>query len=81
MKRGFLGITSSHTRVKGEEGHVITTAIHRYVPVFHTTKGRYKGFEQGFSSLPTGVVSGYYDYLYIYRSRCETNLSLNWGTR
>ena len=35
--------------------------------------------EQGFYNLPTENRSSYYDYLYIYKSRCETNLSLNWG--
>lgn len=36
-------------------------------------------FEQGFYLFSTQKLSGYYDYLYIYRSTSTTNLSLLWG--
>ena len=51
--------------------------IHSYLGVFHRLPQATPRFEQGFSSTSTASHSGYYDYLYIYRSRCETNLSLH----
>ena len=54
--------------------HSYSLFIHRFYQATHC-------FEQGVSSLSTDKRSGYYDYRYIYRSRCETNISLNWGTQ
>ena len=52
--------------------HTFSRLIHMFWKLKHRT-------ELGFSSLSTRKLPGYYDYLYIYKSRCETNLSLNWG--
>ena len=52
--------------------HGFSLLIHN----FHALKHR---GEQGLYVLCTEKLSGYYDYLYIHKSRCETNLSLNWG--
>lgn len=52
--------------------------IHSYLGVFHMLPQATPCYEQAFSSISTASRSGYYDYLYIYRSRCETNLSLRW---
>jgi len=52
--------------------------IHSYPGVFHMLPQATLRHEQGFSSTSTASRSGYYDYLYLYRSRCETNLSLRW---
>jgi len=53
--------------------------VHIFSRFIHTVQELKRRGEQGFSSLYTRKLSGYYDYLYIYKSRCETNLSLNWG--
>ena len=54
-------------------------AIHSFRCFSHSFSFGKHRFEQGFLSLSTLITSGYYDYLYNYKSRCEKNLSLNWG--
>jgi hypothetical protein len=58
---------------------VIMILVHIFSRLIHTVQELKRRGEQGFSSLYTQKLPGYYDYLYIYKSRCETNLSLNWG--
>jgi len=59
---------------------MVAVNIHTYSSFFHRLSLLKHRSEQGFYSLSTYIRAGYYDYLYIHRSRCETNLSLNWGT-
>lgn len=66
--------------VKREGMGMVKGFIHSYSGVFHMLSQATPRYEQGFSSPSTTSRSGYYDYLYIYRSRCETNLSLSWET-
>jgi len=53
--------------------------VHTLPRVVHSLKTMKHRFGQGFYLLCTENLFGYYDYLYIHISRCETNLSLNWG--
>jgi hypothetical protein len=50
---------------------------HRFPPFTHKRKREDKGFEQGFPSLSTETVSGYYYYLYIYKTPLQANCGLN----
>ena len=63
----------------GVERVGLISSVHSYFMFIHKLSRSKHRFEQGFSSLYTDKPSGYYDYLYIHRSRCETNLSQNWG--
>ena len=56
-----------------------TAVVHTFAALIHMVKKIKRRREQGLLSLYTEKLSGYYDYLYIHISRCETNLSLNWG--
>ena len=66
--------------VKSRKGKVMNTVrVHIFswfINMVEKVKHRY---EQGLLPLCTEKHSGYYDYLYIHISRCETNLSLNRG--
>ena len=66
--------------VKRREGEGVNAfVVHIFsllINMLHKVKHR---CEQGLLLLYTEKLSGYYDYLYIHISRCETNLSLNWG--
>ncbi len=73
-------ITNRRGGDEKEEVCMTQLNVHSFTPSIHTRATLTIAFEQGFSCLPTDVGSGYYDYLYIHRSRYETNLSLNWGT-
>ena len=53
--------------------------VHIFSRLIHTLQELKRRVELGLSPLYTQKLPGYYDYLYIYKSRCETNLSLNWG--
>jgi hypothetical protein len=53
--------------------------IHSFSQLIHSFSRSKLRSEQGFSLFSTCNSSGYYDYLYIYRSGYKTNLSLNWG--
>ena len=55
--------------------------VHRFEMVVHRFSFRKLRLQLGFSPLSTNKLSGYYDYLYIYKSRYETNLLKNWGRR
>ena len=57
------------------------SSIHSYSVFIHKLFPGKHRFEQGFSLLSTTKPSGYYDYLYIHRSKYETNLSQNWGKK
>ena len=46
---------------------------HSFTGVFHTVVGLNLGFDLGFYLLPTVLLCGYYYYLYIYKSRFQTN--------
>lgn len=46
---------------------------HRFNAFIHTLLTGKNAFEQGFSSLSTDIARGYYDYLYIYKTRSQTN--------
>jgi hypothetical protein len=46
---------------------------HRFNAFIHTLLTGKNTFEQGFSSLSTDIACGYYDYLYIYKTRSQTN--------
>ena len=74
----FVWVRPIVTRVKREGMAMIKGFIHSYSGVFHMFSQATPHCEQGFSATSTAYRSGYYDYLYIYRSRCETNLSLRW---
>ena len=58
---------------------MVNGSIHSFSFFVHMLPKWKHRLEQGFSSLSTTNTAGYYDYLYIYRSNYETNLSLNWG--
>jgi hypothetical protein len=53
--------------------------IHRFAGFLHRLSLPTLRREQGVYVFSTVNPSGYYDYLYIYKSRYTTNLSLNWG--
>jgi len=46
---------------------------HRFNAFIHTLLTSKNAFEQDFSSLSTDIARGYYDYLYIYKTRSQTN--------
>ncbi len=60
-------------------GEIFLYVIHSFHSFLHTLYLPLRRVEQGVYVFSTVKPSGYYDYLYIHRSRCETNLSLNWG--
>jgi len=76
----FVWVRPMAARVKREGMAMIKGFIHSCFGVFHMLSQTTLRSEQGFSSTSTASRPGYYDYLYIYRSRCETNLSLCWET-
>ena len=46
---------------------------HRFNAFVHTFLTGENAFEQGFSFLSTDSARGYYDYLYMYKTRFQTN--------
>ena len=46
---------------------------HRFNAFIHTLLTGKNASGQGFSSLSTDITRGYYDYLYIYKTRSQTN--------
>jgi hypothetical protein len=46
---------------------------HRFNAFIHTLLTGKNASEQGFSYLSTDITRGYYDYLYIYKTRSQTN--------
>ena len=66
--------------VKSEKGKgVVMVSMHSFSLLIHKLQEVKRRGEQGLLPLCTQKLSGYYDYLYIHNSRCETNLSLNRG--
>jgi hypothetical protein len=65
--------------VEGVSG-IFRSVIHSFPGFLHMLYLPLRRIEQGVYPFSTVNPSGYYDYLYIHKSRCETNLSLNWGT-
>lgn len=51
--------------------------MHRSTGFIHKVGSEVHGVEQGFSLFSTVGGLGYYDYLYISKGRCTTNLSHN----
>jgi len=66
--------------VNDEKGRgVVMATVHTFSRLIHRLQEVKHRVEQGLLPLYTQKLSGYYDYLYIHISRCETNLSLNRG--
>ena len=70
----------TYDAVKSRKGKGVNTSfVHIFSQLINTLQKVKHRCEQGLLALYTEKLSGYYDYLYIHISRCETNLSLNWG--
>ena len=80
---GDLFLLCGYTRAVGVNNGrgrgVVMVAVHTFSRLIHTLREVKHRVEQGLLSLYTQKLSGYYDYLYIHISRCETNLLLNRG--
>ena len=80
---GDLPLLCGYTKavdVKSEKGKgVVMVFVHTFSRLIHKLQEVKHRVEQGLLPLYTQKLSGYYDYLYIHISRCETNLSLNRG--
>jgi len=76
----FMWVRELIKRINKAFGEIFPYVIHSFQSFLHTLYRPLRRVEQGVYVFSTTKPSGYYDYLYIHRSRCETNLSLNWGT-
>ena len=80
---GDLPLLCGYTKpvvVRNEKGKgVVVATVHTFSHLIHKLQKVKHRVEQGLLPLCTEKLSGYYDYLYIHISRCETNLSLNRG--
>ena len=75
----FCGYSVGVGVKSGKEKVMKRSFVHTFSPLIHTLAELKLRVELGFRALYTQNLSGYYDYLYIHISRCEANLSLNWG--
>ena len=62
-----------------EGGEMFNGAIPSFLGFLHTLYTLTLRLHQGFYGFSTQKLSGYYDYLYIYRPTFKTNLSLYLG--
>jgi len=76
----FCGYSAGVGVKGGKEKVMKRSSVHTFSPLIHMLTELKLRVELGFRALCTQNLSSYYDYLYIHISRCETNLSLNWGT-
>ena len=74
----YVGNAVDFSRGEGV-GSMFVRVIHRFASFVHKLSLPTLRRELGVYVFSTVNPAGYYDYLYIYRSRVETNLSLNWG--
>jgi len=74
-----MWVTKLVKRINEAFTGIFPYVIHSFQSFLHTLYRPLRRVEQGVYVFSTTKPSGYYDYLYIHRSRCETNLSLNWG--
>ena len=74
-----MWVTKSILGLGGGFMEMFKRVIHSFVGFLHMLSLPTLRSEQGVYVFSTVKLCGYYDYLYIYKSRCETNLSLHWG--